>query len=87
VSTASRGGVLSTFGSINRCAVLACLVVTLLPFRVAAQSSGTSMPKLGDSKVNLIDGAKYLWIPPGIFTTGCSSRDEECYEDEYPPRR
>ncbi len=44
-------------------------------------------PKLGDSKVNPTDGLKYLWIPPGSVTTGCSAGDTECYPDEYPARK
>src|ERR1700685_842978 len=51
----------------------------------APQQGGS--PKLGDSKTNPADGLRYLWIPPGTVTTGCSQGDKECYEDEYPPRK
>jgi serine/threonine-protein kinase len=30
------------------------------------------------------DGLKYVWIPPGTFTMGCSPSDSECYDDEKP---
>jgi formylglycine-generating enzyme required for sulfatase activity len=43
-----------------------------------------SAPHVGESKVNLRDGLKYMWIPPGTFTMGCSPGDSECYEDEKP---
>jgi formylglycine-generating enzyme required for sulfatase activity/serine/threonine protein kinase len=41
-------------------------------------------PHVGDSKVNPRDGLKYMWIPPGTFTMGCSPGDNECYDDEKP---
>jgi formylglycine-generating enzyme required for sulfatase activity len=43
--------------------------------------------KPGDVRVNPKDGLKYVWIPPGNVTTGCSTGDNECYEDEYPQRK
>src|SRR5689334_6053693 len=56
--------------------------------RTSQQSTGNaSTPKVGDSKVNPIDGLRYVWIPPGSFTHGCSPGDKECYEDEFPPRK
>jgi formylglycine-generating enzyme required for sulfatase activity len=30
------------------------------------------------------DGLKYVWIPPGTFTMGCSSGDSECFDEEKP---
>jgi hypothetical protein len=35
-------------------------------------------------KLNPKDGLKYVWIPPGTFTMGCSSGDNECYPNERP---
>jgi len=32
----------------------------------------------GDVKVNPQDGQLYVWIPPGMFTMGCSPGDSEC---------
>ena len=43
-----------------------------------------SAPRAGDSKVNPRDGLKYVFIPPGKFTVGCSPGDNECNEDEKP---
>ena len=40
--------------------------------------------RVGDSKVNPIDGQKYMWIPPGTFMMGCSPGDGECFDDEKP---
>jgi serine/threonine-protein kinase len=36
-------------------------------------------------KVNPQDGLKYVWIPPGNFTMGCSPGDTDCDSDESPP--
>jgi len=33
---------------------------------------------------NPADGLKYVWIPPGTFTMGCSEQDSECKDDEKP---
>ena len=35
--------------------------------------------------VNATDGQRYVWIPPGAFTMGCSPGDTECNENEKPP--
>ena len=66
---------------------------TTLPFAARAFQAGASKskqpahaPQLGDSKINPKDGLKYLWIPPGKFTEGCSTGDNDCYEDELPQR-
>jgi TonB family protein len=36
--------------------------------------------------VNATDGQRYVWIPPGAFTMGCSQGDTECDNGEKPPR-
>ena len=41
--------------------------------------------KKGEVRVNPKDGLKYVWIPPGTFTMGCSPGDNECYDFEKPP--
>src|SRR5580704_12113961 len=71
----------------NRYVVLACVLAAASSSIVAQTPANAAAPKLGDSKVNPVDGLKYLWIPPGSVTTGCSEADKECYEDEYPPRK
>jgi formylglycine-generating enzyme required for sulfatase activity/class 3 adenylate cyclase len=43
-----------------------------------------SAPRGGESKVNPRDGLKYVFIPPGKFTLGCSPGDNECNDDEKP---
>ncbi len=40
--------------------------------------------RAGDVEVNLKDGLKYIWIPPGTFQMGCSPGDRECSESEKP---
>jgi formylglycine-generating enzyme required for sulfatase activity len=42
-------------------------------------------PRAGESKVNPKDGLKYVFIPPGKFTLGCSPGDTDCNDDEKPP--
>jgi TonB family protein len=37
-----------------------------------------------DPTMNAKDGLRYLWIPPGTFTMGCSVGDAACYDDEKP---
>jgi formylglycine-generating enzyme required for sulfatase activity len=43
--------------------------------------------KKGDVRVNSKDGLKYVWIPSGTFTMGCSPGDNECYDFEKPPHQ
>lgn len=40
----------------------------------------------GRVRLNQKDGQRYAWIPPGRFRMGCSSRDDECYDEELPVR-
>ena len=35
-------------------------------------------------KTNVKDGLKYVWIPPGKFTMGCSAGDSRCFPNEKP---
>jgi formylglycine-generating enzyme required for sulfatase activity len=37
--------------------------------------------------VNPKDGLTYVWIPPGLFTMGCSPGDDQCEDDEKPAHR
>jgi len=70
-----------------RTIALACVVAILPSGLIAFQIGGTALAaKLGDSKVNPTDGLKYLYIPPGKVTLGCSPGDKECFEDETPIR-
>ncbi len=41
-------------------------------------------PKPGEVMENPKDGLKYVWIPPGVFTMGCSHGDNECFAWEKP---
>jgi len=43
--------------------------------------------RAGTVRINPNDGQPYVWIPPGEFLMGCSPGDQECYDDEKPPRR
>jgi len=44
-------------------------------------------PKPGEVRENPKDGVKYVWIPPGTYTMGCSPGDSECDDSEKPPHR
>jgi formylglycine-generating enzyme required for sulfatase activity len=73
----------------GRFLVLAGLMVVAAPSGVVAfqqAAKNAPAPKVGDSKVNPKDGLRYLWIPAGKVTVGCSSGDKECFEDETPVR-
>ena len=61
------------------------LVATVLT--IGANAFQNTGPQPGDAKTNPKDGLRYLWIPPGSFTQGCSADDRECYGDEKPARR
>jgi formylglycine-generating enzyme required for sulfatase activity len=45
---------------------------------------GVSAPAAGTVRENPKDGLKYVWIPPGTFTMGCSPGDDECGAQEKP---
>jgi formylglycine-generating enzyme required for sulfatase activity len=51
-----------------------------------APTSSLPQPELaaGTTKVNPKDGLKYVWIPAGTFTMGCSPGDSECFDSEEP---
>lgn len=70
----------------------ACILfVAAAPSGVVAFQDGAGKaahsPKVGDTKVNPMDGLRYKWIPPGTFIAGCSKGDDDCYEDEFPNRK
>jgi len=39
----------------------------------------------GVARLNSHDGLKYVWIPAGSFTMGCSRGDTRCDDEERPP--
>jgi formylglycine-generating enzyme len=56
--------------------------VELAGMTMAASTEPSGQVKAGDVKVNLKDGQRYVWIPPGSFRMGCSEGDLVCDEDE-----
>jgi len=46
-----------------------------------------SHPRAAKTKVNPKDGLRYVWIPAGSFTMGCSPGDNECRNDEQPAHK
>ena len=70
--------------------MLSLLSLLVVPSATEAFQQGQdkqTAPKPGDVKINAKDGLRYVWIPPGSTTMGCSPGDNECYEDEYPTRK
>ena len=47
----------------------------------------TEAPTAGTVRQNSKDGLKYVWIPAGSFTMGCSPGDTECFDSEKPPHQ
>jgi formylglycine-generating enzyme required for sulfatase activity len=69
---------------------LVLILAATLPTSVKAfQNPGAQPPKAQTNapKTNAKDGLRYLWIPPGAFTLGCSPGDAECFGDEKPALR
>jgi len=68
-------------------------VQELIEWAVSIDNSGAAEPveqlpsatKTPETTVNPKDGMKYVWIPPGTFTMGCSTGDSECRPEEKPP--
>jgi formylglycine-generating enzyme required for sulfatase activity/tetratricopeptide (TPR) repeat protein len=59
-------------------------VVTPAPAPVAPPEPVKTVLRAGATRVNEKDGLKYVWIPPGTFTMGCSVGDAECFDQEKP---
>lgn len=64
--------------------VAACASLATIP--LTAFQEGNAL-KAGTVKVNPVDEQRYVWIPPGNLAFGCSTGDNECFEDEYPQRK
>ncbi len=65
-------------------AACASIIIPLSAFQ--NENAKAADPKPGTIKVNPVDQQRYVWIPPGTMTSGCSTGDNECFEDEYPQR-
>jgi formylglycine-generating enzyme required for sulfatase activity len=64
--------------------VIALYFLTDLRAQDTLVHSHVRSPYPGEVKVNVIDGQRYAWIPPGKFMMGCSSGDKECDGNEKP---
>ncbi len=72
--------------SIAACVLFAAAAPSgLVAFQDKTGKAASSKP--GDVKVNPKDGLRYRWVPPGTFMSGCSKGDDDCFADEYPPRK
>ena len=55
-----------------------------VPAPVTAAPTAPAGPVKGDIRVNLRDGLRYVYIPPGTFRMGCSPGDRACKDNEKP---
>jgi formylglycine-generating enzyme required for sulfatase activity len=67
--------------------LLAMVICVLIGTRANAQATRKQLPSQlrPQPQANPKDGLRYVWIPPGRFTMGCSPGDSECGNDETPP--
>ncbi len=54
------------------------------PVKPTATIRKISLLTPGEIRVNPKDNLRYVWIPAGEFTMGCSPGDSECFDDEKP---
>ncbi|MEO8098578.1 MAG: formylglycine-generating enzyme family protein [Acidobacteriota bacterium] len=67
--------------------IFVLVVAVLLTAPLAVPQENGQIPLPGEVKVNGKDQQRYVWIPPGSFTAGCSAGDNDCLEDEFPTRK
>jgi formylglycine-generating enzyme required for sulfatase activity len=53
---------------------------------ISAEGQRIAELKAGDIRGNSKDGQRYVWIPAGAFTMGCSKGDAECGRGEPSPQ-
>lgn len=53
---------------------------------LALIATAVDLPAEKRTKVNKMDGLRYVWIQPGKFTMGCADRAGECFQWELSPR-
>jgi len=53
----------------------------------AARAESVAKLAAGTVRISPKDGQRYVWIPPGSFTMGCSPGDSECFDEEKPPHQ
>ncbi|HTM13521.1 MAG TPA: SUMF1/EgtB/PvdO family nonheme iron enzyme [Bryobacteraceae bacterium] len=63
------------------------VAASVLPAAKVTSLEPSTGPSEIKTAVNPKDGQKYVWIPPGSFTMGCSAADNECKDDEKPAHR
>ena len=71
--------------------LLRLMICFLFLVPISGQAGGAPANKFnhqaGEVRDNEKDGLKYLWIPAGTFSMGCSQGDTECGDDEKPSHR
>ncbi len=61
------------------------LAMAQAPEKAALVPVSATAPAARPTKVNPKDGLDYVLIPPGRFMLGCSTGDDECFEEEKKP--
>lgn len=68
----------------------ALLLLVLIVGQIVIAGNGAAKEltrQAGEVRENGKDGLKYVWIPAGTFSMGCSTGDSECSDDEKPLHR
>jgi sulfatase modifying factor 1 len=60
----------------------ACTIVIAIALCLLMNLAQARHPR--QAKLNPTDGLRYVWIPAGKFTMGCSPGDNECNDNEKP---
>src|SRR5271156_1417492 len=77
--------ILKTMAVMFRTAFFALLLVPFLCAQAQEPSPVVAPgPRPGQVKVDQATEQRYVWIPPGRFTMGCSPGDTECFDNEKP---
>src|SRR5580658_1576435 len=77
------------FGRLTIAPVIFLLILLgyIITGRIMAQGvERTTGRQPGDKWLNPVDQQRYVWIPPGQFTMGCSGGDLDCLRNETPAK-
>lgn len=66
---------------------LSPMVVLILGLVLSLPAACQSSKNTRATKTNPPDELRFVWIPPGTFTMGCSPGDNECFSEEQPAHR
>jgi len=61
--------------------------ITVAAKQTTKLSAPLPKPTPGVTIVDVETGEKYVWVPPGTFTMGCSAGEDKYYCEDYPPHK